>query len=573
MNAFLPQTTEQKYINDLTSLLEKNDYLSAIPQVRSGIRSKPSWVEGYALLGRLLWQTGQHNEAADAFQDAIRLQPDNPEWQIQFLRCKMKLGEFEQTVPKILNFVANHTDNSSLIIEGVSLLSEVSQHDVAVACLTWCLKKRPDDSVLCSTLAAELISSGRASEGSALFIDLMTRHPDTIGYTPIIVAALGNIGEFDFALRISEAYQESDLPKSSAFLNNIACALVALNRSEEAIPYCEAGLAIEPENEDLRFGLAAALLKSGAFEKGWRQHELRPALLRRRESRPWRGEEDVHGKTLLLIGDQGLGDCIQFIRYIRFFKDTGTRLIVAVEAPLQRLFANMAVRVEVCDIDERPEHDLSCPLLSLPFALMRFIGTTIPAEVPYLHPYPEDLTRFSSLPDPGNKKRIGVVWSGAKRAQYGLFYRARSSSLKDFLPILEQKEAEFVNLQLGEPRDEIREAGLATLIDPMDDVRDMADTAAIIQSLDLIISVDTSVAHLAGALGKPVWMLTRSDCCWRWLEDRDDTPWYPTMRIFRSEPGSLQHAISLAARELPHFLGTARLQPSDHTYSKDEVLV
>ncbi|GBR07195.1 tetratricopeptide repeat protein [Acetobacter oeni] len=574
MEKFKKKNDVQKYISKLTTLLENNEHIKAIDTIRHGLKNKPEWAEGYALLGRLLWQTGVHDEAMTAFRTAVTLQPETSEWKLSLLSCEVQLGQLDRAVPELLRIISENINNVSVVIEAVSLISLASRHDIAAASLKWCVRKRPDEPRFPIALASELISAGHPAEGCAVFIDLIKQSPDNISYTPLIVSALGHIGEFQYALDISEVYNNSPEEKSPPFLNNMACALGALNRSNEAIPLYEEAFRKSPDDESIRFGLASAYLKNGDYEKGWTQNELRPAVLKRPEKKPWRGEEDLNGKTLLLLGDQGLGDCIQFVRYIRFLSTSGTRLVLAVPAPLVRLFSNMPYDMDVHALDRLPlEHDLSCPLLSLPFALMRYIGTEIPSDVPYLKAYSEDVSRFGTLPGPARKKRVGIVWSGAERPQYGIFYRARSSSLEGFAPVLEQTQVEFVSLQTGKPRDELSASRFQHVPDPMGDVRDMADTAAIIQTLDLVISVDTSVAHLAGAMGKPVWMLTRSDCCWRWLEHRDDTPWYPTMKIFRSQPGSLDHAISLAARELSLFSkNTSPAEAHTTTHKKHEAL-
>lgn len=576
MKQIKTQKDIQAYIQNLHNLIAENKFHEAITLTQSGLKTAPRWVEGYALLGKLFWQTGQHQEAVNYFRQALAHQPDRPEWLLSVLNCELQLGDQEGAVPKILEFISVNSENIDLIIEGVSLLSSISRHDIASATLKWCLKKHPGNPVLTSALAAEIISNGQAAEGCNLFISLVSEAPETIQYAPIIASALGKIGDFENSLKISEAFLRSGYPVHPSFLSNTGCALLGLNRSAEAVKFYEKAYADTPENEECRFGLACAYLKSGDYEKGWRQHELRPSILKRPETHPWRGEQDLSGKTLLLLGDQGLGDCIQFVRYVQYLKDEKARLILAVPGPLVRLFSNISPDIEVRDIEEKNiPHDFSCPLLSLPFALMSRIGTTIPADIPYLFPCPDDVSKFAIRTEApaAQKKKVGLVWSGAKRQQYGIFYQARSSTLAGFAPVLACSDAEFVNLQVGAERDELRNSEFSqSIIDPMGNVRDMADTAAIMQSLDLIIAVDTSAAHLAGALGKPVWMLTRSDCCWRWLEGRTDTPWYPTMRIFRSEPGSLDHAIRMAAEALPEFLKAGPALPGSISEKAHEAL-
>ncbi|WP_173576293.1 tetratricopeptide repeat protein [Acetobacter fallax] len=514
------------------------------------------WAEGHALLARLLWQTGMHTEAMASFQKAIELQPEKLEWKLAFLDCQMRRGDEAGAVPELLKIVSDNINDANTVISAVSIIGSVARHDIAIRCLKWCLGKRPDEATLKAALASELISAGQVAEGCALFIKLIQQSEKNIYYLPVLVSAPGWTGAFEQALQIAEFFYGMPNTEHPSLLSNIGNLMIALNRSKEAMPFYERAFLQSPENEQMRFGLAVAYLKSGDYEKGWKQNELRPSVQKLPESKPWRGKGSISGKTLLLPGDQGMGDVIQFVRYIPYLTSLGARLILVVCTPLVRLFRTLPWPVEVRDLSEQisTEHDFNCPLLSLPLALMHYIGTEIPHDVPYFFPYAKDVSRFAWLRDKPGRKKIGLVWSGRARPEYGIAYRARSTSLEAFAPITSQAGVTFVNLQFGEPAGELQSLKGISIVDPMNDVRDMADTAAIIENLDLVISVDTSVAHLAGALGKPVWMLTRSDCCWRWLENRDDTPWYPTMRIFRSQPGSLDHAIALAAEELQRVL-------------------
>ncbi|XKH38535.1 hypothetical protein ACIU1J_25365 [Azospirillum doebereinerae] len=252
--------------------------------------------------------------------------------------------------------------------------------------------------------------------------------------------------------------------------------------------------------------------------------------------RAWRGEP-LNGATILLHAEQGHGDTLHFVRYAPLVAAQGGRVVLAVQPALKRLVAGMPGVAAVYALTEAfPAPDLHCPLLSLP----RLLGTeldTIPSGIPYLHPPAAAVGKWLGQPLPGAGLRVGLVWSGDPRPSLlraNLTDRRRSMTLRDLAPLAEVPNLRFVSLQMGGPAAQLADppAGM-DIHDPMGAVTDFADTAALVLRLDLVITVDTSVAHLVGALGKPVWVLSRYDGCWRWLQDRDDTPWYPTMRLFR----------------------------------------
>jgi Glycosyltransferase family 9 (heptosyltransferase) len=268
----------------------------------------------------------------------------------------------------------------------------------------------------------------------------------------------------------------------------------------------------------------------------------------------WRCES-LDGKTMVVVSEQGFGDSLQFCRYLPLLKRQGLkRLNLVCPSALVTLMETVD-GVDACVTSSRsldiPAHDCSCFMMSLP---LRFHTTvdTIPAAVPYLRAPADRLPTWRErLPSEGFK--VGLVWAGNPRPDMpgaNAVDRRRSLDARAFLPLLAIPGLTFISLQLGDatrpqldsiPRD-IRP------LDPMGDVRDFADTAAIIECLDLVISVDTSTAHVAGALNKPVWILSRYDACWRWLRERDDSPWYPSVRLFRqSTPGHWGDAIERVA--------------------------
>lgn len=342
---------------------------------------------------------------------------------------------------------------------------------------------------------------------------------------------------------------------------NLAAALKELGRIDEAIDLMRTAANRDPGDAKAEFNLGLLQLTLGHYEEGWDAYEARLNIpgfdVHTAFPQPrWDGG-DISGKTLLVHAEQGLGDVIQFARYLPMLKGRANRILFAVPQALTGLFKALPGVDELLTGDgPAPEFDCHCPLLSLP----RLFGTrleTIPADGAYLHADEDRLARmaerFAWLN--GAFPKIGLVWAGKARPhnqQANRMDGQRSLRLSDFAPLAQASGKYFVSLQEGPAAAQVKAppAGM-TLLDPMPAVQDFADTAAIVAHLDLVISVDTAVAHLAGALGKPVWILSRFDGCWRWLRNREDSPWYPTARLFRqSTPGDWNGVIHRVAGAL-----------------------
>jgi hypothetical protein len=299
-----------------------------------------------------------------------------------------------------------------------------------------------------------------------------------------------------------------------------------------------------------------ASLITGDLPRGWVEYQWRRkapiAGLSPRDfpQALWLGEQEIAGKTILLHSEQGFGDSIQFCRYAPLVAARGARVIMEVEAPLRNLMTGLAGTAEiVAKGSPLPDFDLQCPLPSLPLAFKTGLDT-IPQNMPYLRAPKQAMAHWAALLGAKRSPRIGLAWAGNTRhVRDG----ERSMRLRDLLPLLDI-DATFVSLQK-----EVR-AGDAEILANSgmrrfgEQLGDFSDTAGLISQLDLVISVDTGVAHLAGALGKPVWILLTHAPDWRWLLDRDDTPWYPTARLFRQadsrEWGSVVARVGEALVEL-----------------------
>ncbi len=347
-----------------------------------------------------------------------------------------------------------------------------------------------------------------------------------------------------------------------------------LNQLDAALASFDRAISLGTDFATAHCNRSTILLLRGDFKEGWRDFEWRwqdklNGVTRQRRDFPqaqWRGEKSIAGKTILLHHEQGLGDTLQFSRYAPLVAELGARVILQVPMPLRDVLTSLeGVSAVVAEGDPLPAFDCYCPLMSLPLAFGTTLDT-IPARIPYLHSA-DAKTRFwqETL---GEKRglRVGLVWSGGFRPgqpEVWAVHNRRNIPLSKLAP-LRHPDVEFYSLQKGEPAESELAALTSTawdgpaIVDNTSLLRDFSDTAGLIAALDLVISVDTSTAHLAGALGKPVWLLNRFDTCWRWLVDRTDSPWYPTLRLYRqTEPANWDPVIERVGRDLAALVASA----------------
>lgn len=340
---------------------------------------------------------------------------------------------------------------------------------------------------------------------------------------------------------------------------NLANTLREMGRIAEAMPLFREAVRTNPSFAEAHRDLAFAMLLSGDLQPGWIENEWRwqtPEMARQRrqyKQPAWNGES-LAGRTVLVYTEQGFGDAIQFVRYVPLIAARGGRVILECQPALARLFRTVDGTTEVVIRgEELPAFDLHVPLLNLP----RIFGTSlqsIPASAPYLRAPGEALAHVSNAIPHSARRNIGLVWAGNPSH---LNDRNRSLPPQTLRPLFELSEIEFYSLQVsgsvrgtGSPIQE----GWWCAADLSGRINDYADTAALIDRLDLVISVDTSVAHLAGAMAKPIWLLLPFAPDWRWMLGRDDSPWYPTMRLFRQpEPKDWAAVIHRVADALRKF--------------------
>jgi tetratricopeptide (TPR) repeat protein len=503
---------------------QRGDLAGATGLMQRALAVRPNFPEAQAGLGDVLASAGRREAAAEAYRTAIALRP--------------RFAEAHAGLAAVLNDLGKRED--------------------ALSSLRRALELRPDMPEWRANLGAALTQLGRHEEAVSAYRQAIALRSDlpeahyNLGY---LLDALQRPAEAAEAFRHAIALN----PNHAEATYNLGNSLRDLGQLEDAIAAHRRAIALKPDLAAAHHNLGMELLLAGRLREGFEEYRWRLRIPDWGEApaRPdipaWDGE-DLTGKTILVQHEQGFGDSLQFIRYVRPLARMAGRVMVLAQPPLAGLFASIGA-VDI--LTEPPGADVRADYRVWMMCLPRLLETdaqTVPAEVPYLAASPAKVARWAGRLGPASDRlRVGLVWAGASRKhdpKANAIDRRRSLTLESLAPLAEVPGVEFVSLQMGEPAEQARQAraGLR-LIDLTAEIGDFEDTAALIGHLDLVISVDTSVAHLAGALGKPVWMLNRFDTCWRWLREGETSAWYPSLRQFRQPaPGDWTPVIA-AVRE------------------------
>ncbi|WP_373533068.1 tetratricopeptide repeat protein [Vampirovibrio sp.] len=425
-----------------------------------------------------------------------------------------------------------------MVVQQDSLAQALTYHQrgdltQAIAEYRHCIQTHPT-AVAYTNLGVALRTQGHIKAAIAAYRNALTLDANYVPALSNLGGGLRALGQLDEAIVILKQALMLQ-PDFAAAHYNLGLTYMDFQQPEKAIACFDAALRLEPQRVDAPFDRAVCLLQTGDLLAGFRAYECRfayePRLQRSYVQPAWQGES-LQGKTLLLYSEQGFGDTLQFIRFAAHIEKAGGQLILECPQPLQRLMQTLPYLDQVvCPQQPMPVFDTHCALLSLP-AVMGTTLENIPNETPYLKPLP---LQHKTLPLAISAKRIGLVWSSG-HADVGT--RQRSISLNLLIPLLTQSGCEFYSFQKGPAVAALKDSGLESLIHNLDaEMGDFADTAALLQHMDLLISVDTAMVHLAGALNIPCWALLPSGSEWRWFSNRTDTPWYPSVRLFRQEYG------------------------------------
>ncbi len=447
-----------------------------------------------------------------------------------------RAGRFEEAIDAYRRAIALDPNHAAAHNNLGNALSNVGQMESAIEAYRRAIELKPEYAEAYNNLATVLTNLDRPGEAIAACQTALKFRPDLAEIHNSLGAALAADGQFDkaidahrAAIALKPAYAEAHI--------NLCIASCYAGHGLAALPHGRRAIELQPNLAKLHSNFSMILLALGQYEQGWIEHEWRWKVSSKFSPRPfaqpqWFGEP-IAGKTILLHAEQGFGDTIQFVRYAPLVADLGAKVILECRPELIRLLADIpGISAILPTGDALPDFDIHCPLMSLPLAF-RTTLESIPSPIPV--PPRSGLRRAQSSRRPEGAHspgpQIGLVWAGRPTHSNDTH---RSMHLAHFAPLASLPHITFHSLQKGPTQSQLEfpPTGLR-IIDHAAELSDFVDAAALIARLDLVISVDTAVAHLAGSLGKPVWLLLPFVPDWRWMRDRSDSLWYPTMRIFR----------------------------------------
>lgn len=490
---------------------------------RDVLRHDPKVVEAISALATIHLLGGQADEAARLYQQALEIQPKQPALWNNHAVALAQSNRREEAIASFERATQIKSDNPETHYNRANLLKELGRFEEAITGFRTAISLKPD--------------YAEAHNNCGVVCSRLNQYEEAIAC-------------FDKAVELRNNYVEA--------YNNRGVALAASRNWKAALASYNQAIACDPNYADAYWNKALVLLSFGAFKEGWPLYEWRWrrldfAAVRRNFMQPqWLGQHDLTGKSVFVYAEQGLGDTIHFCRYLSLLQVAGARTIFGVQPEIKSLMRSLRPATElICPGDVIPPFDYHAPLMSLPAAFDTEISN-IPNSVSYLTPSSTALGRWQLILGPRRRARVAVVWAGNR---HHANEHNRSVSATEIIPLV-RDDVDFISLQTRlDPDDKRFLFNYPAVRNVGEQLCDFDETAAVVSLSDLVITVDTAVAHLAGALAKPVWIMLPYVSDWRWFLDREDSPWYPTARLFRQEkPGDWQQVINKVSAQLAAFL-------------------
>lgn len=552
--AILELEPENAFVLNFLGVLfyQQGNYDSAIDSIKKALYYDPNNPDIYNHLGSLLKAKGEPGEAITCYHKALKLNPLDADIYFNLGNAFVMKGQLDEAIncyKKAIqynpNFAAAYNNLGNTLQEQKRYNEAITQYQIA-------LQISPDLADAHINLGNIYLERGQYNEAIKHYQETLKLNPSQFESYLHLGTIFQKQGKLDEAI---QCYQKAIQlnPQFAGNYYNLGIAFQDKRLLNEAFGAYRKTIELDPDFAEAHFSISWLNLLLGNFKEGWKGYEWRWKLkeaYQRNLSQPiWDGS-DIKGSTILLHAEQGLGDTIQFIRYAPLVAQGGAKVIVECQKELTQLLKNTEGVHQIVSYGELlPDFNVRFPLLSLPLVFNTTLES-IPAKIPYLSADSIDVEKWRERIKNDNENiKIGLVWAGSTTIRKEGYY---SCSLETFAPFARLNDIALYSLQKGQGSEQVvRPPNGMKLIDYTEDMHDFSDTAAFIINLDLIISVDTAVAHLAGALGKPVWTLLRFSPEWRWMLDRTDSPWYPTMRLFRQPaPGDWGSVVEKIFNEL-----------------------
>lgn len=548
----LPSGTARAAQSLGNQLCRETRYEEALRMYARGIAAEPENANLHFSFGAAAVAAGKMKEAKASYLKALRLRPNFPEVYLNLGNLLYDMKIFKAAAASYERAIALRPTYAKAFCNLGNALSELGRIGRSIASYERALELDPETTAARHNLGNALLNNREYVRAEECFRAVLESDPQRAEHHN----SLGN------ALLQQRRQEEAracylkalELKPNYAVAHiNLANTLQEMGRFEEMKQLYRRGLELNPESAGAQYNLALSLLTEGKYPEGWLRHEwrwdFRELHQRRRNfAQPqWRGEK-LNGETILLHAEQGLGDTMQFVRYAPLVAERGGLVILEVQPRLQRLLEGIdGVERVLARGDALPEFAWHCPMMSLPLAFRTAVDT-IPATTPYLRVDPAAVAAaWRDYPREDERLRVGLAWSGNPHYKGN---QQRSIPLEELTALADVSNAVFYSLQFGEAAKQIAAVqDRFPVIDACSRHEDFAETAAFAATLDLVISVDTSTAHLAGAMGLPLWVMLSHLPDWRWMSDREDSPWYPTARLFRQPAAEDWPAVVNAMRD------------------------
>ena len=524
----------------------------AVALTLAAVRLRPEAAHFHLNLGHAYGCAKEVKLAEQSYRTAIQLDPAFSDAHLSLGHLLYEQGDFPAAEAQYRQAYRQRPNCTKTLVNLANALLKLRRNVDAIRCYLKALEIEPKSFSALHGLGYALVNCKNWTQAEVWFrhaVALRSQSAEahnSLGNVLYLQKRMGEAAaEYCRAIEIDPEYSRAHI--------NLGNALLGMGRHAQARGCYESGLRLDGASPGGRYNLALMQLRNGEYEEGWRNHESRwdfeeLHLGRRNFTQPmWQGES-LQDKTILLHAEQGLGDTIQFARYVPSLASKGAHVILEVQAPLLTLLRSMP---GVANVIERgkplPEFDLHCPFMSLPFAFEAELKT-IPLPEGYLA-VSEEVAEAARQQYPGSGMRIGLAWAGNPNHKADA---QRSMPLVAFLPLAEMPGITLFSLQKGMAVQQIAPLrGNLPILDAASSHSSMAETAALLATLDVVISIDTSIAHLAGAMGKPVWVLLAHLADWRWMERREDSPWYQSAKLIRQpSPGDWESVIQKVIKDL-----------------------
>lgn len=534
--------------------LQVGNVAVAVQLLGEAARIRPSDAAVAANLTSALRQAGRLDEALNAAQKALLLKPDFSDARLNLVNVLADLNRPDEAADELEKAIPPGSSSVDFRLRLVNLRLAANQTEAAVDAVYDLLAISPLSTAAYTNLGVALRRLDRLDEAVATYRNALELEPDNSGLLNNLGIALQDLDQIEEAVDCFRRALAIQPGVASAWLN-LSLAESALMHTDRAIASARRAVAADPSCPPAHTALSMALLMRGEYSEGFAHYEWRSKMPdfpspKRSFSKPsWRGE-DLRGRTIVVYDEQGVGDTIQFVRFAPLLSRMGARVFLECNSQIARLLKGLeGIEGVISRFGTLPNHDYQCSLLSLPHILGITLGS-IPTRTSYIRAESELVELWSRRLEFSAGLKVGLIWAGNPEFKGD---RLRSPGLEAFRPLFDIPGITFLGLQKGPGRAVLESADWLPphFFDLDEQISDFADTAAIMANLDLIVTSCTGPAHLAGALGKPTWTIIPFSPDWRWLESGQDTPWYPTMRLFRQDAiGNWQTVMQRVESEL-----------------------